>query len=449
MLFKSHRSRKPNRILPFLEELETRALPSNYLSTNWSGYAVESPSFTNPAGHVITKVQGSWKVPTVSSLDTGLGWSSTWVGIDGFSSNSVEQIGTEQDTALTSAFYGQPQYYAWIEMYPAYPLTIQKWTDDGSPATISPNDSITASVIYTGLPGDTTSNSPFNLKLTDVTTGHYYTTSQTYTGAQRSSAEWIEEAPSSRSGVLPLADFQSVSFTGNSTTVNGSTGGISSFPNASINMINSSFPFQTIASTSTPVNPDGSFSVTFTGSTSGGGGGGGHHRHSPATIVQLLVPNNPAVPTVQPNVTVVPVVQATGQVYVPAAISQTPAPAAIHGYLSVAPTPAENMDDMPKKDDQQGDGATTSQQASPSTTRGLLDGPGGTMSREALDEFFANPAAHEQSNFEETPALESTAPIIDVVTGAELSFLLLGAYLGNPIKAKETEDNTKRKVKWL
>ncbi|HMF20192.1 MAG TPA: G1 family glutamic endopeptidase, partial [Gemmataceae bacterium] len=157
--FKSHRTRKPSRFLPFLEELETRALPSTYVSTNWSGYGVESPNFTNPAGHVVNGVSAKWTVPTVSN-NNSFGWSSTWVGIDGFSSNTVEQIGTEQDTALTSLYYGMPQYYAWIEMYPAYPVAL---------FTVSPGDTITASVVYTGPAGDTTSNSPFLLTITDVT----------------------------------------------------------------------------------------------------------------------------------------------------------------------------------------------------------------------------------------------------------------------------------------
>ena len=72
------------------------------------------------------------------------------------------------------------------------------------------------------------------------------------------------------------------------------------------------------------------------------------------------------------------------------------------------------------------------------------------MSLQALDDFFADPVSHEQNVAEEVSTLVgSTAPAIDVLAGVELSAVLLGAYLGNPIKAKETEDNTKRKVKWL
>src|SRR5262249_40764444 len=135
-------SRKPIRCLPRLEELEARALPSTYLSTNWSGYAVESPNFSTPANYTVTKVSGSWKVPQVIN-NTSLGWSSTWIGIDGFGSSTVEQIGTEQDTLATATKYGMPQYYVWYEMYPAYPVRITS-------VPISPGDSITASVTYTG-----------------------------------------------------------------------------------------------------------------------------------------------------------------------------------------------------------------------------------------------------------------------------------------------------------
>ena len=51
-------------------------------------------------------------MPTVSG--SGPTYSSVWVGIDGYSSNTVEQIGTEQDVSAN----GKTSYYAWYEMYP-------------------------------------------------------------------------------------------------------------------------------------------------------------------------------------------------------------------------------------------------------------------------------------------------------------------------------------------
>ena len=48
--------------------------------------------------------------------------------------------------------------------------------------------------------------------LTDSTQGWTHSTVQNETGLARSSAEVITEAPSSSSGVLPLADFGTVSY---------------------------------------------------------------------------------------------------------------------------------------------------------------------------------------------------------------------------------------------
>ena len=140
----------------------------------------------------MNSVSGSWIVPTVSG--TGTAYSSAWVGIDGYNSSSVEQIGTDSD--LSS---GQPSYYAWYEMYPSNMVETS--------LAVHAGDSISASVVYAG-----SNTNKFKLTLTDNTTGKSFTTTQTMKGAQRSSAEWIEEAPSSNSGVLTLADFNSITF---------------------------------------------------------------------------------------------------------------------------------------------------------------------------------------------------------------------------------------------
>lgn len=65
----------------------------------------------------VTPVKGSWVVPAVTG--TGYGSSAAWVSIDGDQSYTVEQIGTDSDTAATAAWDGTPQYFAWYEMYPA------------------------------------------------------------------------------------------------------------------------------------------------------------------------------------------------------------------------------------------------------------------------------------------------------------------------------------------
>ena len=429
---KSRRTRKISRVLPRLEELETRALPSGLVSsTNWSGYA----AFASPANSAVTAVSGTWSVPTVTPGPTP-GWSSSWVGIDGFNSGSVEQIGTEQD--ITSS--GTAQYYAWYEMYPKGLVQITSMT-------IKAGDQISASVTYDG-------SGKFTLSITDGSQS--YSTTQSAKRAKRSSAEWIEEAPSSIFGVLPLANFGTVNFSNAKATLNGTTGPIdgAAWQNDAINMVNSSGT-QQLDSTSGLTDSGGtsSFSIsTITAASTLTGTGGGSHKHSPANLVTNTFPNLPAAPTIQNSTTVFSVVRSDSQTLNLTTLSQNSQIATFPNYLKMPVVTAQTEDEMPseKQEDPQGDGSASTLFVSPSKTDRVVDGLGGTMSRQALDDFFADPVSHEQNTVEEVSTLVgSTAPAIDVLAGAELSAVLLGAYLGNPIKAKETEDNTKRKVKWL
>ena len=57
----------------------------------------------SPQGDAFTDVKGSWIVPSVSGNTNQTAYSVTWIGIDGYSSNTVEQIGTEQDWINGSA----------------------------------------------------------------------------------------------------------------------------------------------------------------------------------------------------------------------------------------------------------------------------------------------------------------------------------------------------------
>src|SRR2546426_4242709 len=157
----------------------------SFSSTNWSGYAV-----TGSSGSV-TDAKGSWKVPTVvGSCPSTNQYSSFWVGIDGFSSGTVEQTGTDSDCQN-----GVPTYYAWYEFYPHPSFLIRS-------LTIHPGDHISAEAHFTGR--------SFVVTVTDVTTGATFSTSSKVRGAQRSSAEWIAEAPSGSGRILPLADFGTV-----------------------------------------------------------------------------------------------------------------------------------------------------------------------------------------------------------------------------------------------
>jgi len=181
-------------------------------STNWSGYAVTGSSFTTALG--------SWFIPSVNCSKTPNTYSSFWVGIDGWNSDTVEQTGTDSDCDGTS-----PSYYAWYEFYPAASVLI-------SSVSVSPGNKMSASVTYV-------SGTEFTITITNESTGKSYSKTGSVSGADRSSAEWIAEAPccTRRGGILPLADFGTVDFgedyTGvsstNDATDSSTSGAISAF----------------------------------------------------------------------------------------------------------------------------------------------------------------------------------------------------------------------------
>ena len=84
-----------------------------------------------------------------ASTSRGTTYSAEWVGIDGYNSNTVEQIGTELD--ITN---GTPSYYAWYEMYPSDSYNITSDTTKtgaivpNSSFTVKPGNTISASVVY-------------------------------------------------------------------------------------------------------------------------------------------------------------------------------------------------------------------------------------------------------------------------------------------------------------
>jgi hypothetical protein len=171
----------------------------NSTSTNWSGYATTGSRYTS--------VAGSWKEPSVSCGSSQTAYSSFWVGIDGDTTNTVEQTGTDSDCSS-----GTPTYYAWYEMYPKFPVNLSN--------PVRPGDSLSATVTTNG-------SGSFTLTISDSTQHWSFTTNQTSKKARLGSAEWIAEAPSGSGGVLPLADFGTVNFS--SCTANGVN--ISSNPN--------------------------------------------------------------------------------------------------------------------------------------------------------------------------------------------------------------------------
>jgi hypothetical protein len=185
---------------------------SQVQSTNWSGYADTGSGFST--------VTGSWTEPGVSCTST-TSLAAFWVGLDGYSSSSVEQDGT-----LIECYRDVAYYYTWWEMYPTNAIQVV-----GS--TLHAGDSITASVVRSG--------TSYTLKVTDSSrSADSFSTTQTCSSCANSSAEWIAEAPSGSSGVYPLSDFGSWTESGATVKAGSTSGVISSFTDDELTMVNSS-----------------------------------------------------------------------------------------------------------------------------------------------------------------------------------------------------------------
>jgi hypothetical protein len=159
-------------------------------SENWAGYAVMGSDFTY--------VSGSWKVTKPDCSKTPKSYSSEWVGIDGWESGSVEQIGTDTDCNGK-----KPSYYVWYEFFPWNTVVIKD-------VSIAPGDKFLASVTYEG-------SDEYTVSIKNDTSGESFRKTVKFRGAEgdaappRNSAEWIMEMDSgqadSRSGELDQIQF--------------------------------------------------------------------------------------------------------------------------------------------------------------------------------------------------------------------------------------------------
>jgi hypothetical protein len=153
----------------------------------WAGYAVTGAPGT------FTDVTASWSVPQLDCSGVAISYSSFWAGLDGYGSNTVEQIGIDAD-----CIDGKAQYFAWYEMYPKKTVMI---------GNLSAPETIDAEVSYIG-------GGQFTLKL-KVKGIALPTINARNPSARLVSADVIAEAPSSSHGprsALPLAKFPDVIF---------------------------------------------------------------------------------------------------------------------------------------------------------------------------------------------------------------------------------------------
>lgn len=164
-------------------------------SDNWSGYTTLGSGFT--------KVQGTWIVPAVTpTSSTGIEADTTWVGIGGVNNWNLIQAGTE-----AIVINGRVEYHSWYELLPDVSIP--------TPLSVSPGHSVTTVI------SETSPNNWF-IEIKNNTTGQSWSKT-VYYESTKSSAEWIQEAPSHDNSVLPIDDFKSVTFTNAYTVRDGIT----------------------------------------------------------------------------------------------------------------------------------------------------------------------------------------------------------------------------------
>jgi hypothetical protein len=232
----THPGDQPQAIAPPPQTQPDPGIPNaRNTSHNWSGYAA--------TGGTYTAVSGTWTVPPFNASDGSYGVDAAWVGIGGVRTRDLIQAGTQQ----TVTGSGRTQYQAWVETLPQASRPV--------PLRIHPGDSISVSI-------SEQSPDQWLIQLVNNTTGQSYQETQEYRST-RSSAEWIQEAPSSvRGSVLPLSNFGTVQFSSGSAVKNGETVSIASAGARAISMVASN---EQVLAVPSPLGDDGSsFSVART-----------------------------------------------------------------------------------------------------------------------------------------------------------------------------------------
>jgi peptidase A4-like protein len=200
-------------------------------AVNWSGYTdVEGGSKT------VSSVSGQWVIPYVQCPSGTYRYQDAfiaqWVGIDGVTDGTVEQLGS-----ATQCFEGVTYYYVWYEMFPGGTVV------EGTVACVNnnvdcpqPGDYISASVTVT--PAGATNN--YTLSLADFTRpeeSFSVTGSCATSTCLDSSAEWIVERPAFELPfgfqILPLVDFFHTGFHGELTS-GGKTTNIEKFHDGTV-----------------------------------------------------------------------------------------------------------------------------------------------------------------------------------------------------------------------
>jgi len=148
-------------------------------SENWAGYADVACGTC-----ALRYVAATFPAPSINcakvSVKSSNHYVSTWVGLDGLTTDTVEQLGVDG-----LCYRGKPVYYVWYEMYPrsSHVFTISGF---------SPGDALSANVYYNA------HNRNWRLTLIDLTRGVGFETDEAGPAGQvckNANAEVITEDP--------------------------------------------------------------------------------------------------------------------------------------------------------------------------------------------------------------------------------------------------------------
>ena len=151
-------------------QVRSNGIPVMY-NSNWSGYA----ALPKTAGQTFTSIVANYNVPSVACSNSPDTFSFHWIGLDGWSDQTVEQDGISANCKGSS-----PRYNVWYEMYPA---------NSHFEFQVSPGDAIESSIRYLG-------RDKYELSLKDVTSSQGFDVVQTcpVSVCENASAETITEA---------------------------------------------------------------------------------------------------------------------------------------------------------------------------------------------------------------------------------------------------------------
>ena len=161
-------------------------------SSNWAGVVIENP----PSGTTFTAVSATFTVPKPTSTGgSGAQSASAWVGIDGDTcATAILQTGIDFTVQGSSVSYD-----AWYEWYPDY-------AHDFSGISMKAGDSMSVAVVASSKTSGTAT-------IKNLSTGQTVTkTISSSASLCGKNAEWIVEDFESGGGMVPFANFNTVTF---------------------------------------------------------------------------------------------------------------------------------------------------------------------------------------------------------------------------------------------